>query len=373
MKTIVYDRYSISGTQRQYTDNGFLKVPGRVSRSGIQEYLASELGITDRAPNDIIRVMRPEEEVFNQDSLDTFIGSDVTLDHPPEMVDASNYSQYSVGTISSSPVRDGDFVQCELIIKDANAISAIQGGKVQLSVGYSAVYDNQVPDGADYDFIQREIRVNHTAICTAARAGAQARLFDNKPEITAMIKIVLDSGRSVEVEDQATATLISDTIDRLNASVDKANATIDQVSADRDGLKAKLDDATKNSADSVVGERVQAIAKTLDRARKCVSKDFACDSVDIVAIQRAALKLKRASFDWDSKSAVYIQAAFDQLEDIEDPEEEKEEGVSQATDSQLKQLAKDGAAAMKTLAADSRKKSNDSLTAGWKKTAGLEG
>ena len=372
MKITINDRQTYAITRREYTDEGFLRVPGRVARSGIQEYLARELGM-DGDPNRIVRVMRPAEEVFSDASLQSYSSTDVTVEHPSGMVNADTYKDVSVGLVSGPGVRDGDFVVCDLIIKSRDGIVSAEGGKVQLSAGYSAVYDNEVPDGADYEFIQRDIRINHVALVDAARAGAQARLFDNKPEITAMIKIVLDSGRSVEVEDQATATLISDTIERLNASVDKANATIDQVSADRDGLKAKLDDATKNSADSVVGERVQAIAKTLDRARKCVSKDFACDSVDIVAIQRAALKLKRASFDWDSKSAVYIQAAFDQLEDIEDPEEEKEEGVSQATDAQLKQLAKDGAAAMKTLAADSRKKSNDSLTAGWKKTAGLEG
>ena len=62
------DRSPIS-SERTYTDEGFLVVPARISRTGIQEYLAVEMGLTDRDPNDIIRVYRPEEEVFSDLSL----------------------------------------------------------------------------------------------------------------------------------------------------------------------------------------------------------------------------------------------------------------------------------------------------------------
>lgn len=43
MKCTVFDRAGYRITQREYTDEGFLKVPGRVARTGIQEYLAREL------------------------------------------------------------------------------------------------------------------------------------------------------------------------------------------------------------------------------------------------------------------------------------------------------------------------------------------
>jgi Uncharacterized protein conserved in bacteria (DUF2213) len=69
-----------------------------------------------------------------------------------------------------------------LIIKDATAISAIKGGKAELSVGYSADLDwtaGVTADGERYDAIQRAIRGNHIAICSQARGGSQLRIGDS--------------------------------------------------------------------------------------------------------------------------------------------------------------------------------------------------
>ncbi|MGL5729314.1 MAG: DUF2213 domain-containing protein, partial [Plesiomonas sp.] len=62
----INDRASYSITQREYTPEGFLRVPGHVARPGIQQYLASELGL-DGDPNRIVNVYRPPEEVFSTD------------------------------------------------------------------------------------------------------------------------------------------------------------------------------------------------------------------------------------------------------------------------------------------------------------------
>ena len=39
------DRYTLN-SQREFTDEGYLKVPGHAARTGVQEYLAKELGIS---------------------------------------------------------------------------------------------------------------------------------------------------------------------------------------------------------------------------------------------------------------------------------------------------------------------------------------
>ena len=66
-----------------------LNVP--VARNGVQEYLPSELGLTD--PDDhLIQVVRPEEEVFSPACIASFEGMPVTDDHPmtPDGVTAEN-------------------------------------------------------------------------------------------------------------------------------------------------------------------------------------------------------------------------------------------------------------------------------------------
>ena len=164
-------------TSRTYTAEGFLKVSGRAAKTGIQEYYAHELGLTDRAPNAVVRVMRFADDVFKQSAIGSFIGADITIEHPGEFVNSQNFKSESVGLVTKA-VRDGDFVLVDMIVKDQSAINAIHSGKVELSAGYECHYE-QAPQGASYDFVQRDIRVNHLALVDRARSGAQVRLADS--------------------------------------------------------------------------------------------------------------------------------------------------------------------------------------------------
>lgn len=376
MQVTVFDRSTFKITEREYMDNGFLKVPGRVARTGIQEYLACELGL-DGDPMRIIKVMRPEEEVFNADSLASYNGVDVTIEHPSKFVDSATYNQISKGTALEA-VRDGDFVKANLIIKSKDAIDAVQSGKVELSAGYSAVYD-EAPADAPYDFIQRNIKINHIAIVDRARAGRQARLFDkdpNQPEKT-MKKVVLDSGRSVELEDGATATLIQDSFDRLNAEVKElkdSKAELETVKATSDAqaekitkLEADLKAATDSEA---INKRIQEVAKVKDSAVKIAGKDFTCDSVDVMVIKRAALAVIRDSIEWDKKDDAYVTAAFDFADADMKKSDEEEEKKEEMVDAQRRQLATD-AAKQPTKTVDQNKRRRFMDANRWKITAGL--
>lgn len=373
MKVTVFDRSTYKITKREYMDNGFLKVPGRVARTGIQEYLACELGL-DGDPMRVIKVMRPEDEVFNSDSLSSYNGVDVTIEHPSKFVDAESYSTISKGTALDA-VRDGDFVKANLIVKSKDAIQAIESGKVELSAGYSATYD-EAPKDEPYDFIQRNIIINHVAIVDKARAGRQARLFDtnnpNLPENT-MKKVVLDSGRSVELEDGATATLIQDSFDRLNKQFEDSAKELETVKATSDAQAekiTKLEEDLKAATDSeALNKRIAEVAKVKDSALKIAGKDFACDSVDLVTIKREALKAVRDSIDWDQKDEAYVNAAFDFADADMKKSDKKDEDEEETKDSQLKQLAKD---AMSTVvkSVDSRGKRQYMDSNLWKVNAG---
>lgn len=365
MPRLIFDRASYKITSREVTDEGFLSVPGRVARTGVQDYLACELGL-DGDPNRIVRVMRPESEVFKQSSLDTYNGVDVTIEHPQSLVTADTYKAVTAGVVRSVGARDGDFVQCELLVKDQAAIDAINSGKVQLSAGYTSVYKD-APADADYEFIQTDIKINHVALVDRARAGNQAKLFDNKPTGDNMpVKVVLDSGRTVEIADEAVATLVTDTVERLQQAVKDAEAKASKTEAEKDAMKEDLEEEKKKSSDAAISARVADIAKTMDAARKVAGDTFACDSLDIVTIQREALKIARPKRAFDGKSNEYITAAFD-MEMEEDEDEKKDKKKS--TDSQHSQFAQDAAAQLKQ-SSDARQKVNADKASAWKKTAG---
>lgn len=357
MKCTVFDRAGYRITQREYTDEGFLKVPGRVARTGIQEYLARELGL-DGDPMRVVRVFRPEEEVFNDASLNTYDASDITSPHPPLLVTALTYKGVAVGVVRGPGRRDGDFVVCDLIVKDQKTIDEIIGGKCELSAGYTAVYDETpgvTEDGQAYDYIQRDIKINHVAIVERARAGANARVFDHNPGGNTMpVLITTDSGRSVDVADPANAQVVADSFDRLLKRATDAESKADKAQATADKAAEDLAEARKASSDEAINARVVLIGSTQAQARKIAGDSFTCDSLDVIEIKRAALAVKRPKMVWGDKSAGYVEYAFDaESEKDDDEEDDKDEkgnkkpkmptGDTAALFAQFVQLAQDGA------------------------------
>ena len=374
MNITLFDRASYEITKREYTPEGFLRVPGRVARTGIQDYLASELSLKGDQ-NRIVKVYRPADEVFKSESLDSYNTVDVTNDHPPKLIDSKTFKAVTVGSVVSGGLQDGDFVTADLLIKDEETIKLIESGKAQLSAGYTAEYVDEkgvTEDGQDYEFIQRDIRINHVAVVNSARAGAMARIFDKSNEVKLM-KVTLDNGRAVEVEDSVAAQ-VEDSINRLTEAATTANDACAKLQDKADGLEAKKDaleeeneELKKKSSDEAIAAHVADVALAMDGARKLAGADFECDSINANDIKRAALTVHKESKDYSKESDAYISAAFDmEMEKKTDDEEEEEEKKKAASDSHTG-LSVDMAEQRK-VADDNKKSFNDSLTQGWKKT-----
>lgn len=359
MKILIQDRASIPvPSRREYTENGYLKVSGVVALAGnVQDYLASELGLTDRPGNTVVRVYRPAESVFDPVSLDSYATADVTVEHPTEMVDAATYRRDSVGHATGPGRREGDAVVVDMIIKDQAAIKAIEGGKAELSAGYLAEYIEQAgvsPTGEPHDFIQSGIVINHVALCDKARAGRTARLFDHKTPLEAVMshKVTLDSGVKVEVADEATQTLIQSTIDGLRKRVADAEEAKTEAEAEKEKAEAKADATdeeneelkAKASEDSI-SRRVSDVLAATDSARKIAGAEFTTDSVSPLVIKRAAMDAAGVSCkryeSWDKAPDAYVEAAFDMAEEKKDTEDEEEEDEKSKTTDSHRALAKD--------------------------------
>ncbi len=348
MKILLQDRAAIPvPSQRTYTENGYLKVPGRVALAGnVQQYLASELGLTDRPGNTVVNVYRPPESVFDPASLATYDNADVTVEHPTEMVSAATYRRDAVGHAVSPGRQEGNAVVVDLLIKDALAIEAIEEGKAELSAGYLAEYVPQpgtTPDGTPYEFIQRGIAVNHIALCDQARAGRLARLFDHKTPLEAVMshKVTLDSGAKVEVADEASAILIQSTIDGLRKRVadaeeekTKAELAKDEAEAKADALDEENEELKKQASEDSISKRLADVLAVTDAARKLAGAEFTCDSVNPLEIKRAALAARLPKRAWADKSEAYIHAAWDsEMEKQEAEDEDEEDEKSKTTDS----------------------------------------
>ncbi|RTQ01290.1 DUF2213 domain-containing protein [Enterobacter sp. WCHEn045836] len=352
MRITVTDRLSFRvDSQRKILDNGYLSVPGRVARTGVQQYTAQELGLTDRPPNELVNVYRPPEEVFKPESLASYDNSDITLQHPDKFVGSTTYKEVSVGHATSAGRKFGEYVVVDHLIKDQGAIDAVNKGTAELSAGYSAEYLAQpgiAPCGTPYEFIQTDIRINHIALCDTARAGHLARLFDSqKPkENQPMPQITLDSGAKVEVADQATATLIQTTFDSLTKKVTDSEKIILQLRDDNETLEAEkeqkdkeIDKLKEETSDAAIQRRVDQVVDAMNGARLVAGTKFSCDSMDPMTIKRQALDaagIKSKKYGtWDKAPDAYVNAWFDAEVDRQEEEDEPgdEKGEKNTNDS----------------------------------------
>lgn len=324
------DRLQIT-TERKYTDEGFLEVPAHISRVGIQAYTAAEMGLTDRKPDEIINVYRPAEEVFSDESLASFANKPLTDNHPPELVTSLNAKKYAVGHAGPEVVRDIDRAKTILHFTDADAITQIESGKVELSNGYTADIEWQegvTPDGMKYDAIQTNIKGNHIAIVERGRAGSACRVADNLPpkkETKPMGKITIDDV-DFEVSDQAAQAVVKlqarlkDAEEETETEAEKAKKKEDEMeeakkeaTKSEDALKAKLDDAiakipTDASLDTLISDRMTVV----DSVRK-VMPDIAWEGKDAATLKKEVVTDKCPDLNLDGKSDEYISVRFDLL------------------------------------------------------------
>jgi hypothetical protein len=170
-------RYDLGALQNpEITSQGYLKVGGLASRTGIQLYRRPD-GSTKRE-------LRPREEVMAPQSLKAFEGLPLADDHPDGEVNVDNTQELGVGHVLAPGEPAGDYVGVKMLFTRPSMIAKLQkpeadGGKRQLSVGYAVDLDETPgvdPTYGPYDAIQRNIRPNHLAVVDFGRAGPMAKV-----------------------------------------------------------------------------------------------------------------------------------------------------------------------------------------------------
>lgn len=348
----IFDK-GIGFSKRRYTDEGYLVAPAVLARTGIQDYYAYQMGLTDRDPLDVIKVYRPEAEVFKPEAMQSFASKPITDNHPEQMLDVENVKEHIVGYVTGEITRDGDTIVAEVTVVDKATIEKIKDGKVELSNGYYSNIEwktGTTPEGEHYDAIQTDIRGNHVAIVERGRCGATCKISDSKPNHNGdhSMKITIN-GVDFEVTDQ-----VGQAVNGVIAQLDSANTTIDEMKtqvqattdghdsaiaalndqhkAEQDALQAKLDSAvaaapTPETMDALVQARTETVARATALVDGFEHMGKTCD-----AIKKEVVAAKCADVDIDKVSVDYINARFDALAT----------GVSNGVDAALQQSIKDG-------------------------------
>jgi uncharacterized protein len=263
--TITFDeplKLSDAKAETRLTNDGYLLAAPRIARTGIQLYKGFEVG-DDR---EVIRVYRPEDEVFHVDALKSLAWKPITNNHPGENVNADNWKKYAVGQISGDVARDGDFIRVPLMLMDETAIAAVKSGKAELSVGYSAELkwgEGTSPAGDVYDAMQTGIRANHVAIVDAARGGPLLRIGDDDTGDK--------DGKATDRQQRRRAMSAEDTNNHVrNIVVDGVSIQVPEISAQvvQRALQKYEDDMEKLKQQTK--EQVAEATRILNETRKLV-------------------------------------------------------------------------------------------------------
>lgn len=333
----LYDAIEIDdAAEVRITKDGYLTATPRVARTGIQLYRGHECGRDDM---DMVRVYRPEDEVFHRDALKSFAHRPVTIDHPSVPVTAKNWKDLSRGQTGDPVLRDGNSIRVPMTLMDASAIEAYRAGKRQLSMGYDCDIDwtsGTTADGEEYDAVQRNIRANHLAVVKTARAGPDFRIGDNgnTGDHAMNMKTILVDGIQCEMTDTAAAIVdrairslsdqiaaqtkaVKDKADELAAVVTKATtdaqaaaAVVATKDAEIATLKTQVKDAevTPAKLDSLVKDRHE----TFSKAKTLLGDAAKFDGKSVADVRRMVVdaKLGDAAKGWTDEQVI---ASFNTL------------------------------------------------------------
>lgn len=295
--------------------NGSLVADALLTRIGIFEYLNPD--------GSKRRELRLPEEVFAPPALDSLAMLPVTVDHPATptgKITPEDARQYTVGTVGENVKRDGDYVRASLVLYDAQAIAAVEGGKHQVSVGYELDMD-ETPGlwrGEKYDAVQRNIRGNHLAIVDQGRAGPAAAIrIDTKEPVLMKIKIGSNEFEVDEAVGQHLASLetevanLKTATEQATAKIDAAEKQVTELTAERDQAKARADAAAEAADPAKLQAAIKARVALETEARKHVDAALALDSLSDRQVKEAVIKKYSPSVDLSKASDEYVAARFD--------------------------------------------------------------
>ena len=348
----ITDRFTIS--KREFTSQGYLVVKdSRLARTGILNYRKAELPFIEGAPpnlkpDDVVRVFRGPDELFDEEALKSFEHQPITFKHPDQLVDSKNAKQVFVGFSKGDVSANGEYMEATLVVNDKETIERIvEDGIKELSLGYTAdiVWQPGVDDkGNPYEARQRTIRGNHIAIVPRGRCGASCKISDEDKtnnEVNKMPVILLDGveyecpaqtqqafDKALQAKDSEISAL-KDAKDNLSKELEDEKESSKK---EKDEMQAKLDQAEENKVkDSDIDAMVEERSKVIADAKSILEdKDFEYKGKSNDEVRTHVVKDACPELDVESKSQDYINARFDALLDGAGKAEPKKSAIVDA-------------------------------------------
>ena len=183
------------GPKQSLTEEGYLLCKDvALARTGVMIYgpweLKDEEGNFLKPGTDgVIYVTRSPEELFNANTMGSFEGKPVTINHPAVagfMVTPDNSSDLTKGHVQNvhrGLGADDDILFADVLITNKEGIKKVRDRElVQISLGYNASYAQTTPGVAK----QYDILGNHIALVVNGRCGERCAIGDSNMKTTTL-------------------------------------------------------------------------------------------------------------------------------------------------------------------------------------------
>lgn len=291
------------------------------------------------------------EEILSDSTVSSANSKPVTDGHHG-LVTKDNSHDLMKGFTASNGHVEGNMLYNDITITDPNLISQIKNGsKRELSIGFETQMDptSGTYNGAKYDAVQRNIRINHVAVVPKGRAGHEVRLIGDSAEAVEQVEPSEEKGNQMETRvvraDGQNITVAADDVDKitkldaensakakqiadLDAQIKKLQAEKAQLQGNADEANKKADSAQakadsletdnkklKDQIDHLKGDAFDERLNLIDKVKSFVGDEYDYHGKSDRDMKIDAVKaIKGDSVDFTDKSDTYVQAAFDMLE-----------------------------------------------------------
>lgn len=316
MKVKRYDKTLINDYSE--TPEGYLTVTVPITRPGVFPY--------QRQDGTVQMEAKLPEEIFSDRTIWSAKSKPVTDDHPNEPVTLQNFSRYSKG-LSHTDARVEDLkLYVSMTITDAELIQKIMDGKREISIGFlsDVVAESGTFQGQSYEYVQRNIEINHIAIVDQGRAGPEVSIrgdsdawqIENKGGKQEMPKYKID-GKEYEV-DSAVKSFLEAQAAKLDAAqtkvkdFDALQGRYDALEVSFNDTKKKLEEAEKNQlSQDELDKKVQARVELISSAKPLLGDSFDFTGKSERDIKEAVVQKSKPDFKGDGKSDDYVNAFYD--------------------------------------------------------------
>lgn len=130
---------------------------------------------------------RPAHEVASPEAVASMVGLPLTYEHPEDLLSPDTAKEHTEGAVVEAWREEGDHpkIRVRVVVFTRALQEAIEGGKVELSPGYSCDPDEAPGEfrGQNFHVVQRNVKYNHLAVVDRARTrtptGEVARLDED--------------------------------------------------------------------------------------------------------------------------------------------------------------------------------------------------